>query len=104
MRNHELIAVLLQHSIIKSVSWTQNLLLLTCDGKDSEGLVYTWDSLTEQPGILQVHSVSGVNFVVPAGSENGEQNGYGTPHTGNDEATVTGLEDTFHNVRIRDMA
>lgn len=104
MRDHELVAVLIQHSIIKSVSWNGELLLMTCEGKDSEGLVYTWDSATEQPGILQVHSVSGVNFVVPVGSEQGEENGHGTPHIGDGEATATtGLEDTFQNVRLRDV-
>lgn len=76
---------------------------MTCDGKDSEGLVYTWDSLTEQPGMLQVHSVNGVSFVVPVGGEQDEQNGHGTPHIGDGEATATGLEDTFQNVRLRDV-
>jgi len=103
MRNHELIAVLIQHSIIKTVSWAEDLLLLTCDDKDSQGLVYTWNSLTEQPEILQVHSISGVNFVVPASSERGERVGHSFSHNSDDEVTGTGLEDTFQNVRARDM-
>lgn len=106
MRTHDLCAVLIQHSVIKSVSWSNDLLLLTCDGKDSEGIVYTWDTTTLEPGMLEVHSVSGVNFVILTGKVDGEQKGHSTPHIVDGEATVTtGLEDTFQNVRMaRDSA
>jgi len=104
MHTHDLCAALIQHSIIKSATWHNNLLLLTCDGETSKGLVYTWGASTMQPGMLQAHSVGGVTFVVAAGNGQGEQNGQGTPRTHDDDATATGLEDTFQNVRIRDLA
>lgn len=80
---------------------------MTCES--SEGKVYIWDSVSENVEVVDLEVVEGVGFIGGLMGQPGDaQQELGTPLVDglegeevNATVTMTGLEDTFQNVRVR---